>query len=85
MDTSSRYMLKYCALCVRIRRMSLLTTCMKATDQAAVLLYAMLTWTWPTGCMHAALLSKRQMYFSHCEKLTGIVLRNDALQRLLQQ
>ena len=27
METSSRYMLKYCALCVRIRLMSLLTTC----------------------------------------------------------
>jgi len=36
--------------------------------------------------MHAgALLSKCQMYLSHCEKLTGIVLCDDALQRFLQQ
>ncbi len=65
--------------------MSLLTTCMKATDQAAVLPHAMLAWTWSTGCMHRALLSNRQIYLSHREKLTGIVLCNDALQRFLQQ
>ncbi|KAA6423449.1 MAG: hypothetical protein FRX49_06510 [Trebouxia sp. A1-2] len=41
--------------------------------------------TWPIGGMHRALLSKRQIYLSHCEKLTGIVLCNDALQRFLQQ